>query len=294
MLIAGRLVQYAAAVILFGLPAFRLALLPGPAASAERRVLITAAAALAAGALLALAGQAAAMTGDPGAALAPGVWWDVASSTQVGRAIGLRTLAGLGALAALAVSAPDRARRVALLVVGALAVASFAWSGHGAADAGAAGVALLAADVAHLWAVALWLGALVGLALALPSARRHGPGPLAAALERFAGVGSALVALILATGLVNSWILVTPSQAPRLFATAYGTLLAAKLALFGVMLGCAALNRFHLTPALRSGRRTAAYTLGLLGRSLLVETASGAAILLLVATLGLLSPPGAG
>lgn len=293
LLIVARFVQYAAAAILFGLPAFRLYGLRGPARATERVLLIAAAAALAGGALLAIAGQAAAMTGDRAAARDPATWWDVATATQVGQAIGLRVAAGLVALAVLLAQRAAEIPWRAPALLGGLATASFAWSGHGAAGEGVMGGVQLAADVAHLLAASLWLGALAGLGVALSAARRRDPDrqSLSEALEGFAGVGSVLVAVIVVTGLVNSWVLVTPAGLPRLLQSAYGLLLVMKLVLFAAMLACAALNRFRITPALRDTRADELNPLTSLRWSLIVEAACGVGVLALVAALGTLPPP---
>jgi putative copper resistance protein D len=287
-----RFVQYLAAAMVFGLPAFRLYGIGGGQFSrAERWLLSAAAVALAGGAVAALAAQSAAMTGDPTAASDPSAWWAVGTGTQFGRAVGVRLALALAALA-LALVAP---RRWLLVAVGGCAMASFAWSGHGAAGDGWSGRVQLAADVAHLLAAGLWLGALAGLGLAANALRGAGAAMGAAlihALEGFAGIGSALVAILLVTGAVNGWILVTPARAPDLLGSPYGVLLALKIGLFGTMLGCAVLNRFRLTPALRraAGDPGASRTLRW---SLAVETLSGVGVVALVAVLGMLPPPAA-
>lgn len=294
VLAAARLIQYGAGALLFGLPAFRLYGLRGPSVRAERLTLVVAATLLATGALAALAAQAAAMTGQAAAAADPTIWWEVATATQVGHALGGRVAIGL---VLLVISLGAAARRGApwrsLSLLGGLTMASFAWSGHGAAGEGATGVVQLVADVAHLLAAGLWLGALAGLGIALARPPPTPPGDrqaLVAALEGFAGIGSALVATLILTGLVNMWVLVTPARLPALVTTAYGLLLLAKLALFGVMLGCAALNRFRIMPALRAAGEA---PLGPLRRSLVLETACGVAVLALVAWFAMLPPPAA-
>lgn len=290
---AGRLTQYAAAALVFGLPAFRLYGLRDRAGAAPRAILAGGAVALGLGVLAVLAAQSAAMTGDPAAVRAPSVWADVVAGSQFGHAVGLRLVLSLLALG-LALAPGAGPRRGPMLLVGGLVAASFAWTGHGAAGEGWNGRLQLAADVAHLLAAALWLGALAGLGLAARAARRQpalGPA-LLGALEGFAGVGTLLVAVLTLTGLVNSWYLVTPAQVPRLLESAYGALLLLKVALFAVMLGCAVLNRFRLAPGLRAAPMDAALARAL-RLSLAVETLSGVGVLALVAALGLLPPPAA-
>ena len=113
------------------------------------------------------------------------------------------------------------------------------------------------------------------------------------ALRDFFVVGTATVAVLVVTGGINSWVLVGPERLFALFTTSYGWALLAKLAVFAVMLGLAAANRYRLTPAsgasLDGGDRHA--LLPALRRSLLVETGCAVVILALVAWLGLLEPP---
>jgi len=165
---------------------------------------------------------------------------------------------------------------------------TLAWIGHPVGTAGAAGAVLLTSQAVHLVAAAGWLGALLPLALALAAARRE-PAmlPFAAAVtRRFSYLGMICVLALLASGLVNSWLLV--GTIPQLFGTAYGHVLLMKVALFLAMLGFAAVNRFHWTPRLeivpQSVRR--------LGRNAIVELGLGLGILALVGALGA-TPPAA-
>jgi putative copper resistance protein D len=131
-------------------------------------------------------------------------------------------------------------------------IAAIAWTGHAGATAGEIGVLHLTADVLHLIAAAAWLGGLVSLALLLAAACRHDAlvwTPVArAATRRFSTLGIVSVGTILATGIVNSWILVGSLHA--LTATEYGRLLMLKIILFAGMLMIAAANRFLITPRL--------------------------------------------
>ena len=176
----------------------------------------------------------------------------------------------------------------------AVASASLAWTGHGGMDDGRRGVIHAGADVVHLLAAGAWLGGL--LALARPvwaSAAQDDHESTHRSLARFAGVGTAAVALLVLTGLINSWLLIGFDRLPALWTSLYGRLLLIKLGLFGLMLALAASNRFRLTPALRRGLvggRTA-LAIGDLRRSLALETAAALGILGLVAWLGTLAPP---
>jgi len=221
-----------------------------------------------------------------------------------GSSIGTAWLARMGALAVAggaALVARGRAPWLVLTVIAsAVSVATLAWTGHGAMDEGRAGWVHLIADVLHLVAAGVWVGALLGLLLLLarPASRvdtqhlrlTH------RALHGFGAVGTAVVATIVITGLINSWLLVGPSNVLALGTTLYGQLLLAKLALFAAMLGLASLNRFRLTPAFEQSIAAAEHgrALAALRASLAVETGCVLLILGLVAWLGTLAPPAAG
>lgn len=209
---------------------------------------------------------------------------------------GIPWMARIAALAlVLALVVPARTGWSIAAMVSGLALGTLAWNGHGAMDEGNPGMIHLAADILHLLSSAAWLGALAGLLLLLWGSLRNDERlPLTyRALADFSSVGTILVAVIVLTGLANLWFTVGLAQPDALFSTLYGQLLLAKLALFGLMLSLAALNRLRLTPglagALESGDRGASRRA--LRRSIAVETASAVVILALVAWLGTLSPP---
>jgi len=107
-------------------------------------------------------------------------------------------------------------------------------------------------------------------------------------------VGTIVVALLIVTGLVNSWILVGPHGVGQLSGNQYIRLLAIKLALFAAMLGLAAINRFRLTPALRRDLQAGSMPVGALRalrRSIALEFGLATSVLAIVAWLGTLMPP---
>ena len=297
--IGARIVQFIAAVVLFGTPLFFLYGIRGPAAAAQqwlRPLLAVSAGAVLVGALVSLCAQTAVMAGDPAAALDPDILSSVLGDSAFGRAIIVRCAAALAALTACLVLRPAPKLWIALSGFGAMVLATFAWTGHGAAEEGAAGLIHAAADVLHLLAAGVWLGALVVLAILLgrtrPTDDRASLEPLHDALKGFSSIGSAVVAVILATGLVNSWFLVGPDRILSMADSTYGLLLLVKLGLFVAMLGLAALNRFFLTPALQMGlaHDDPAPAIANLRRTVLVETTAGVAIMILVGVLGTLAP----
>lgn len=200
----------------------------------------------------------------------------------------------------VAVAVGARGKPVWLVIVclgSATALASLAWTGHGAATDGFAGARHLTADVVHLLAAGGWLGALAALATLLfqplSSRTESQLRLLHRILHEFSLVGAIIVALIFVSGLVNSWVLVGPTHLLSMTGTLYGQLLLAKLVLFAAMLVLAAINRFRLTPAIDHAIQ-AGETFGAVQRlrkSLFMETGAAIAIIGLVAWLGTLEPP---
>lgn len=298
-----RLLQYAGAAILMGSSLFFIYALPraGPGSAAElrwsRTLVASGAAVLSVAAILGLGAQTAVMAGS----LAEGLKLEslrfVAEGMGLGRASLLRAASAAVAVILL-FALQGRARWAAAASLGVIATGSFAWMGHGAATEGAGRYFHLAADIIHSWAAAVWVGALVAF-LGLLQARSPSTAEASAmhrALHGFAGTGSLLVAVLVVTGLANSWYLIGPDRLEGLWTTAYGRLLSLKLLLFVGMLALAAANRFRLTPGLaRVLEDTAAHgtALGALRRSLMLETAGGFAVLVLVAWFGMLAPPSA-
>lgn len=112
------------------------------------------------------------------------------------------------------------------------------------------------------------------------------------ALASFGRTGTIVVAAIVGSGLINSWVLVGSGRVLDLPGTLWGRLLLAKLALFVVTFGLAGLNRWVLIPALGYERTTIAPAeVSHLQRSVIVEVGAAVAVLALVAWLGTLSPP---
>jgi putative copper resistance protein D len=159
-----------------------------------------------------------------------------------------------------------------------------ALTGHAGAAPGQAAYGAIAADMAHLIAAGCWLGGLPAFALML-AAGRTDDALVVRTTRRFATAAAASVATLLATGLINGLSLLNgPAD---LVATDYGQVLLIKVGLFGVMLVIAAVNRFHLTPALPA---TAARWA--LAGNTVAETMLGLGVLLLVGALGTLPPGG--
>ncbi|MFS2096289.1 copper homeostasis membrane protein CopD [Pseudomonas sp. Pseusp11] len=213
--------------------------------------------------------------------------------TDVGLAWGVRIVALVIAGLAVMLRASGFSLWVAAFA-GAVALASLAWSGHGAMDEGNRRFWHFTVDILHLLAAGAWLGALLAFALmakinALQTEARLRL--LARAVNRFEAIGAAIVVVITVTGVVNYLFIVGP-KLDEVFLSTYGILLFIKVVLFAGMLVLAALNRFHLGPFLERSLRDGQYTVAAnaLRRSVVVELAAAVLIVGLVAWLGTLSP----
>jgi copper resistance protein D len=283
--IVARLAQLAAAMTLGGAALFFVhGYRPGPEAWPRRMAL--AAAALGVVATLAWLLLQAARFADGRPVLA--VLSDVALGTSFGVAAALRAFGFAAAILLLLLRKPW----IWLAALGGAVVASFAWTGHGAFDDGLVGLAHQTADITHLIAAAVWIGALMVLLILVVRGARSPVEHEAArqALERFSSLGFGVVAALVLSGLINSVFLVGLEALPTALRSPYGRLLAIKLLVFAAMLGLAALNRWRLTPRLAQGREGQG-GLAAVRISIALETALGVAVLALVAWLGTLEPP---
>ncbi|MBL8552868.1 MAG: copper homeostasis membrane protein CopD [Phenylobacterium sp.] len=312
-----RLAQYGGAAILFGSSLFCLYALPvglPPRLPWLRPLLVWSAATLLIASLAGLVAQTIVLAGSVAEGLQPASLSAVVTTMGLGRAAVVRGAAAALALAVLLMSSMRRPALIVTALAGGAACGSFGWMGHGGATEGPGGGLHLTADILHALAAGVWVGALVAF-LALLSWRRHQDAVRDAALQKalqgFAGVGSVLVATLVATGLINSWFLIGPTRLSGLWTTPYGQLLSLKLVVFLAMLGLAAANRFRLTPDLGLALSNADFSRGrwtpdlgaplspdgptetavrALRRSLLLETSLGFAVLALVAWFGMLAP----
>jgi putative copper resistance protein D len=187
-------------------------------------------------------------------------------------------------------SAGDRRAGTGAPVVALALLGSLAWAGHAAATPGSLGFLHLFADSLHLLAAGTWVGALIPLALLLGSS-----GSTQASIptqhelvRRFSILGIASVAALVASGFVNSWILI--ARLSDLVETGYGRLLSLKVALFLIMLALAAINRLVLSPDLSRDPSMAQLALRRIRRNTVIEAALGLLIILVVSVLGMLPP----
>jgi copper transport protein len=150
----------------------------------------------------------------------------------------------------------------------------------------------------HVAAMALWLGGLGALLLVLPAATRSAATSadrgrlLAGPLARFSTVALVMVALIMATGLIQAYVYVR--HPGDLLSTGYGRAVLAKFLLLLCVMGVAAYNRRDSVPQLKAiaergespGRPGV-----LLRRALRTEVALLAVVIGVTAALASYAPP---
>jgi putative copper resistance protein D len=164
--------------------------------------------------------------------------------------------------------------------------------GHATMHEGVPRIVHQSAQTIHLVAAGSWLGALAPLGYALWHAARERRWLSLAlsALSRFSRLGYFAIGLILFSGCVMSWQMVGGWS--ELFDTAYGRVLLAKIFLFSLMTGVAAVNRFYWMPRLAPGKnaKRSQPMLRSLLRNVILEQAIGLAILSAASLLGTLPP----
>lgn len=219
----------------------------------------------------------------------------VIMGTDVGLTWMVRIAALVGAI--LGVALNKRYPTPSLWIVtacGAIALATLAWTGHGAMDEGSRRYWHFLSDIFHLLAAGGWLGALAAFALLLRLKSLKGEEEariLARVLTGFESAGGVIVAIISVTGVVNYLFIVGPNLDEVMLST-YGQLLFLKILLFAGMIVLATLNRFHLSPLLERSVRNGQYSVAVnaLRRSMKFEFLMAILIICLVAWLGTLSP----
>ena len=178
----------------------------------------------------------------------------------------------------------------------ALALAAISWGGH--ASAGGDATANIVIDLLHSGATAAWIGGLLGLAvLVTPAVARLGEGDrvrlAASVVVRFSALAMVAVAVLVVTGVYRALAEVSVGD---LIDTGYGRALLAKIGLFAVMLVGGAYNRMIVHPRLERAalglEATDRGAVAALRVSVRAELAMAAALLIAVALLVSLPPPG--
>lgn len=287
VLVLCRLLHYGSAMVLFGVSVFQGVLAPRMLASRLDRPLVSVATAAALTLVLTSVAWLLVTSGEMGDGWSdvwsPESWAAVLFDTEFGH-VWLWRL-GLAALLCLLLIAGriDRWRIVAAL--SALMLGSLGLIGHAAMLEGPSGWLSRASHVLHLLAAGFWLGSLVPLVLCLKgfgdaSSRVQ----VSTALRRFSGLGHFAVGIVIGTGALNTLLVLgaVPIQA----SSPYQSMLLAKIALVGVMVALAIVNRYVLVPSLETDGRT----LQVLRTCTVAELLLGISVLAIVSVLGILPP----
>jgi copper transport protein len=182
---------------------------------------------------------------DAGLGLGQVGQWDLVTEV-LGTTYGKALVARLILLAGVAIWLGRRARtprtprspsRAAGALVAVALLATFSATGH--AVAGSGRVLAFPVDMAHLAAMAVWVGGLVMLATVL--LRRGQPADAAEAVPVFSRLAAGAVAVLVVTGSYQTWRQV--GSLPALAATTYGRELIVKLALVAVAVSFGATSR---------------------------------------------------
>lgn len=189
---------------------------------------------------------------------------------------------GLNLLLLIIVAGYDKPSPLLSLALASSLLATLAPIGHVAMFEGLYGQLMILNQLIHLGAVGAWLG---GLGLLLSQLRRVGAADMRAILLRFSSLGYLLVALIIATGLINVRAM-SGAFWPQPAFSGFGLILGIKASMVLCMLALALFNRLMLN---RSN-----LPVGVLRASIIVESLFGIGALLAVSLLGTLPPLQAG
>jgi putative copper resistance protein D len=256
-----RLAVYSSLALIFGVGAFTTLLAPEPVArEIIKRLGLSFGAAVAVfmlGTFLWLPLEAGQICGNWDDAFRPVTLRTLLSATASGNLWLERTAVCL-LLVAARLAVPGRPGRHMVFWLSAASLVSLALAGHAAMDEGLPGDLHKANDAVHILAAAGWIGCLVALVPCLAmlsdsNLRRQA----CAALIRFSAAGHVAVALVLLTGVANTYLVV--GHWPFDLRSRYQLLSLGKVVLAITMVALARVNRYALVPAIRV-RGTAAVT----------------------------------
>ncbi|MFJ1229955.1 copper homeostasis membrane protein CopD [Yersinia proxima] len=167
-----------------------------------------------------------------------------------------------------------------------LLLASLAFTGHAAMHDGVVGWIHQTNQILHLLSAGYWLGCLPALLVCLAyTARNDVKREAITTLIRFSSWGHLAVALVLATGVINSIIILRETSLT--LTSAYQMLLLSKVILVLLMIIIAVINRYLIVPMLRKLPVKAHHWLVI---NSYVEIILGAAVLLLVSIFATMAP----
>lgn len=295
-LVLVRFVHYGASLVLFGLVLFPFYAYP-PAkrrdgGSHARTISLSVSLLVLASGILWFIGVTTSMTEEA-------ISWETArfvlTNTSFGAISSLRLGAAMAAAGILTLLVRGTPRTLDLLLVAicTILLCGLAGVGHTQIEDGQARAVHTLSDALHLLGAGAWLGGLVGL-LDLMLTSLHGKEATdhqaCEAAIRFSKMGYVAVAILAASGLINSWFLI--GSPTNLVATTYGRLLLLKLIFFAAMLATAGVNRFLLVPTLVHLASTGPKQgLRKLVINVVAEQSLGFAIVLIVSLMGITESP---
>lgn len=287
LLAAARFVHYAAALQLFGVAMFQLLLAPAGLRKAldhpARFTAIASALLLLVSGILWLSATAGSMGDGWADTVNIEVIGTVLGATEFGRVWGPHLLLA-AALVGLTLMRGFWASRL-VLVISAVALGTLGLIGHAVIEGGMVGLLNEASQTLHVLSSGFWLGALVPLLFCLKMfADPTHEAEADAALRRFSGLGHLAVAILMLSGVANTWFILSATHVD--LAAPYQRLLLIKIGIAGAMALLAIVNRYVFVPNIPNrgpGARQLAH-------GTIAEIVLGAGILGLVSIIGILSP----
>ncbi|AHM74384.1 copper homeostasis membrane protein CopD [Yersinia hibernica] len=212
------------------------------------------------------------------------VWWAV-FNTRFGQV--WQWHLGLSMLSIwLVLLTPSRVYSCLMAGLSTLLLASLAFTGHAAMHDGVLGWIHKTNQIIHLLSSGYWVGCLAPLLICLAYTRNSDVKREAiTTLIRFSTWGHLAVALVLATGVINSIIMLR--ETPLALTSAYQILLLSKVILVLLMIFVALINRYLIVPMLRQ-LPTKAHDWLVINSC--AEIILGAGVLLLVSVFATMAP----
>ena len=173
---------------------------------------------------------------EPATQDADSTFWLVLIGTQFGRVSVTRFLiAGLLAILIALRYVKPRLSTMSWLIalLGIAFVLSLVWCGHSGAGIGLSGDFQVGADAVHLVTAAAWVGGLLPLLLFIRPSVAISATERYQLVRRFSLLATWAVALLVASGIVNTWYMTDGMR--HLFGTEYGSLVLAKVGLLVIM-----------------------------------------------------------
>ena len=282
-----RFIHYGAALQLFGVAVFQSLMAPAELRrhldGSSRALALPCAWLLLLSAICWLALMAGTMGEGWADAVDPAVLFLVLRATAFGAVWIFQLILALLLVLILSFRSEEKWRSTTLLAT--LALGSLGLIGHATIGVGPMGIVNRTSQVLHLLASGFWIGSLAPLLFCLRAMLvSEYEAPAKVALQRFSGLGHVAVAIVIATGLANGWLLLRDTGLD--VTSLYQELLLAKISIVGIMIVLAIVNRYVFMPAIPNGGRG----LNRLRLGTIAEIALSGGVIGLVSILGALSP----